>query len=75
MLDIAGVGEAGPAGAGVELGVGGEKFLVAGGAVVHAVFFVSVIFAAEWCFSAFLAEDFVLLEGELLFVVLFVVLV
>jgi hypothetical protein len=61
-----GLEETGPAGSGLELGVGFEEGSVAGGAVVEAVGVVIDEGAGEGAFGALLAEDVILLGGELL---------
>ncbi len=62
-----------PAGAGVEFGIGGEEFVSAGDAGVHAFVFGVNIFSSKWRFRPFLSQNSVLLRGEF-FVPVFVIL-
>jgi hypothetical protein len=59
-----GLVEAGPAGAGVEFGVGIEQRLAAAHAFEHAFSLVVVVLSAEWAFGALQPRDDILLVGE-----------
>src|SRR3989344_6845271 len=53
-----------PAGAGIEFGVGTEKFRPTADTLVNALVLAVVIFAGEGALGAFLARDLVLLRRE-----------
>src|SRR3954463_6963820 len=61
-----GLGEAGPAGAGVELGRGREQLRAAARTAVHAVLLDVPVLAGERALRTALAQHLVLLGGELL---------
>ena len=66
VLEVGRLGEAGPAGAGVELGVGGEELGAAADAAVHAGGLLVDVGAGEGALGAGLAGDLVLLRRQLL---------
>ena len=66
VLEVGRLGEAGPAGAGVELGVGGEQLGAAADAAVHAVVLLVPVGAGEGALGAGLAGHLVLLGRQLL---------
>jgi two-component system, NarL family, response regulator LiaR len=66
VLEVGRLGEAGPAGAGVELGLGGEQLGAAADAAVHAGALLVHVGAAEGPLGAALAGHLELLRGQLL---------
>src|SRR5690606_25660719 len=58
---------AGPAGAGVKLGVGTKNLVATGGTAIDALFVVIIILTAEGRLGSFLAKHKILLRRELLF--------
>src|SRR5215207_6244709 len=66
VLEVGRLGEAGPAGAGVELGVGGEQLGAAADAAVHALRLLVPVGTGERPLGAGLAGDLELLGRQLL---------
>src|ERR1039457_2301992 len=64
VLPVQGIGEAGPAASGVELGIGGEELEAAGGAEIDAGGAGFGVLSGEWPLGTLLAQDAVLLGSE-----------